>query len=135
MIGRVVHVSVELSTSRYGPYSVVTVRGDLDVTSYRRVDEYLKAVERQASRVVVDLAGLTFLDSTGLSVLVRHWRDLVAAGGTFTVARASYSSARVLWTTGLIGRIPQVADLAELAEPADFADLADRDPADPPGEG
>lgn len=107
-------LSLELSTSRYGPYSVVAVSGDLDVTSYRRFDEYLKDLERQTSQVVVDLAGISFLDSTGLSVLVRHWRDLVAAGGTFTVARASYNSARVLWTTGLVGRIPVVDDLADL---------------------
>lgn len=107
-------LSLELSTSRYGPYSVVAVSGDLDVTSYRRFDEYLKVLERETSQVVVDLSGLTFLDSTGLSVLVRHWRDLVAVGGTFTVAKASYTSARVLWTTGLVGRIPQVEDLADL---------------------
>lgn len=106
--------SLELSTSRHGPYSVVAVSGDLDVTTYRRFDDYLTDLERETSQLVVDLAALTFLDTTGLSVLVRHWKDMVATGGTLTVARASYRSARVLWTTGLVGRIPIVAELADL---------------------
>lgn len=111
-------VSLELSTVRHGPYTIVIVSGDLDITEHRRFDEYLGALKAENSRLVVDLAGLTFLDTTGLSVLVRYWQDLVTEGGSLTIARASFENARVLWTTGLIGRIPVVAELTELGDAA-----------------
>jgi anti-sigma B factor antagonist len=113
-------MSLDLSTARVGPYEMVSVGGELDVTSHRDFDEYLRALyagrQDRPPHVVVDLGELTFLDTTGLSVLVRHWQELVEAGGTLTLAGATYGNARVLWTTGLIGRIPIVTDLADLAD-------------------
>ena len=51
---------------------MISVSGELDLASSPTLEEELERVaESGAEVVVVDLRGLEFMDSTGLSVLVR----------------------------------------------------------------
>ena len=50
---------------------VVRLAGELDLYNAHAVrDQLLAAAERGPERLVVDLSGLTFIDSTGLGVLI-----------------------------------------------------------------
>jgi anti-anti-sigma factor len=49
----------------------VSLRGELDLASARQMEEHFSSIEEQRpARVVVDLAGLAFIDSSGLRVLL-----------------------------------------------------------------
>jgi anti-sigma B factor antagonist len=58
---------------------VVAVSGELDIASAPALERALRAAEQGGEgRVVIDLSGLEFMDSTGLHVLLaaaRHSRD------------------------------------------------------------
>jgi anti-anti-sigma factor len=49
----------------------VSLQGELDLASARKVEEHFASIDAQSpSRMVVDLGGLTFIDSSGLRVLL-----------------------------------------------------------------
>lgn len=93
---------------------VVTVRGNLDIDSATVLTTTLDQVlERPVPRVVVDLSGVAFCDSTGLSAFVVGHNRATAAGGWLRLAAPSDWMARMLDTVGLTGRLgvyPGVAD-------------------------
>jgi anti-sigma B factor antagonist len=84
-----------------GTERTVLLSGEIDLASAPAVWEALESAIDDATRVVVDLSEIRFIDSTGLSLLVRAHRHLRQAGGTFTVRSPSEMAARVLKITGL----------------------------------
>jgi anti-sigma B factor antagonist len=63
-------VSMKLTTRESGGRAVVVLRGELDVAEAASVAAALAAVAARAPQVVVDLAGLAFIDSSGVAALV-----------------------------------------------------------------
>lgn len=85
-----------------GPRAVVSVAGALDLATAPRVREALAGVlARGATSVVVDLARLQFIDSSGLSVLVSAVKQLHHRGGHLTVRSVPSQAAQVFAMTGL----------------------------------
>ncbi|HEX6346468.1 STAS domain-containing protein [Umezawaea sp.] len=79
---------------------VVAVAGEVDVVTVPDLEERIDAVVREDLPLVLDLAGVTFLDSTGLSALVRcHRRGLL--GGGFRLVVANRAVSRPLELTAL----------------------------------
>ena len=71
---------------------VVTVTGELDISTAPQLEEALGAVgpgsgsgSNDGGRTVVDLNAVDFIDSTGLSVLVRAFKRSDEAGGDFSI--------------------------------------------------
>jgi anti-sigma B factor antagonist len=98
---------------------VVVVRGDLDVVTGQQFDEYLTTARQQHDRIVLDLSGVDFMDTSSLAVIVGHWKTLVAAGGMLALAGPRYRYTKSLWITGLADRLPlyDTVDLAVAADP------------------
>ena len=93
---------------------VVTVRGNLDLDSATVLTTTLDQVlERAAPRVVVDLSGVEFCDSTGLSAFVVGHNRAAAAGGWLRLAGPSEWMRRLLDTVGLSRRIGVYPGVAE----------------------
>lgn len=64
-----------------GPSVVVTVGGDLDYPCADALRDALDEVLRSgANAITIDVGPLTFIDSTGLAVLVHAWRNGLEAG-------------------------------------------------------
>ena len=62
---------LRISVSRGDVETVVSVNGDLDVsTATQLADTVNEELREPPSRIVLDLAGLTFCDSLGLGTLV-----------------------------------------------------------------
>jgi len=95
-------VSPELRiTSRDLPgMHIVSLHGELDMASAPRLADAL--VEIAGSTVVVDLSGLTFMDSTGISALVvARNRVLTEGQGELVVTRPAGMVRRALEIVGL----------------------------------
>ena len=93
------------STYRDGAM-IVAVGGELDVVTSRQFDEYLTQARGEHSRVILDLSAVDFMDTGSLAVIVGHWKQLTAAGGTLMLAGARYRYTKTLWITGLANRLP-----------------------------
>ncbi|HEX3333869.1 MAG TPA: STAS domain-containing protein [Acidimicrobiales bacterium] len=78
---------------------VIALRGELDVCTGRGLAERLRG-PREAL-IVVDLAGLTFLDSSGLGVLHEARRKAIEDGGSLVLCNPGAIVQRVLELTGL----------------------------------
>jgi anti-sigma B factor antagonist len=93
---------------------VVSVRGDLDVDSATVLTTAMEQVLAEpAPRVVVDLSGVGFCDSTGLSAFVLGHRRATASGGWLRLAGPGEFLERLLGTVGLTPRIAVYATVPD----------------------
>lgn len=82
--------------------TVVAPTGELDMASAPRLRQELMALASAGrTAVVLDLAGVDFMDSTGLGVILGALKRLRAAGGDLTLARAEPQVAKVFEITRL----------------------------------
>lgn len=77
--------------------------GELD---HHRAREILRELDRQIDQALprqltLDLGGVSFMDSSGLAVLLRARRRMEELGGTLRVTRVPQQAARVLRAAGL----------------------------------
>jgi anti-sigma B factor antagonist len=111
-------MGVTATTTQIGADAfVVSVAGELDLATVDRLREELdRTAEHDARRVIVDLIGLTFIDSVALGVLTEGARRLRANGGVCVVVSQDPRILRVFEITGLdrIFRIER--SLAEAVE-------------------
>jgi anti-sigma B factor antagonist len=101
-------VDVQLETERRDGVLRIALTGDLDVSTAPSVEERLIELEggEPADRLVLDLRGLRFIDSTGLSLLINaHSRGIKADRGVTIVSGSTGTPRRILETTGLRGRL------------------------------
>jgi anti-anti-sigma factor len=98
-----VHVGTEAGAT------VVTVSGELDLTTGGTLEEQLQQLRNaEAQLVIVDLRGVEFMDSTGLSVLVRAHQRAAEAGHRFALVNGGSQVRRLLDITGITERLTVV---------------------------
>jgi len=82
--------------------TVVAPSGDVDLHTASQLRlELLDQIEAGPTELVVDLAGVTFLDSEGLGVLEGARHRQAQAGGRLVLANAGPDLVAVFRTTGL----------------------------------
>lgn len=92
----------EVAVDEDGPTTVITVAGELDLaTSPTLQQACTAATERKPETLRIDMTGVTFLDSTGISVLVQTHKQLDAQGGTLVLYGLRDQTRRVLDVAGL----------------------------------
>lgn len=85
-----------------GPEPVVTLDGEVDPHTAPELDRVLtELADGGATRIRFECAGLDFIDSSGLRVLVDAHRRLGAGSGSVVLAGASPTLRRLLEVTGL----------------------------------
>ncbi|MBO0808278.1 MAG: STAS domain-containing protein [Actinobacteria bacterium] len=120
--------ALRLRPDQRGPALVVSVDGDVDIVTSRSLDDCLRQARREGQRhIILDLAGVEFMDTSALAVIVGHWKELTGVGGTLALAGASYQSARSLWITGLAHRIPMFDTADEAVRAAAAAEHGTRE--------
>ena len=82
-----------------GAATVVRLAGELDIATAPQVTACLSAVGD--GDIIVDVAGLTFLDSSGLSVLLAAYLRASDRGFSFVVQSPSSCVSRVLQVSGV----------------------------------
>ncbi len=81
---------------------VLSVSGEIDVATAPQLrEELLKAVHEGRGTVVLDLLGVTFLDSTGLGVIVGGLKRARSNDGDLVLVVDNRSILKVLEITGL----------------------------------
>ncbi len=77
-------------TSTCGDWRVLSVTGEVDVATASSLREQLDlAQSKGATKIAVDLEGVEFMDSTGLSVLVSLARELGKASTAVVTTRTN----------------------------------------------
>jgi anti-sigma B factor antagonist len=86
--------------------AVISVSGELDLASSPALEQELERVaQSEAQVVVVDLRNLEFMDSTGLSVLVRAHQRAEENGRRLGLVNGSAQVQRLLTLTGVADRL------------------------------
>ena len=82
---------------------LVRLSGELDHHCAAAIREELDALidRSDARRLVFDLSGLTFMDSSGIGVMLGRYRQLARRGGTLAVRGASPQVDRIFRMSGL----------------------------------
>ncbi|MFE9686561.1 STAS domain-containing protein [Streptomyces sp. NPDC006285] len=82
---------------------VVTLRGEIDQSVKDAWLKTLLPVEDSAApwRIVADLSGVTFMDSTGINTLITAHQAASSTGGWLRIAGAQEAVQRVLGIVGL----------------------------------
>jgi anti-sigma B factor antagonist len=107
------HFRVEVRVQDHA--RVITVTGELDLASSPALEEELARVARtDAELVIVDLRALEFMDSTGLSVLVKAHQRTEEDGKRFGLVNGSQQVQRLLSLTGVATRLTLVDTPEEL---------------------
>ncbi len=95
---------------------MVRVGGQLDMDTAAELDGFLQQVaDGGALRVVLDFADVSFLDSSGLGVLMVWFKELRARDGRLCVAAVQKMVAYVLQVSA-VDRVLDVYDTVEAAE-------------------
>jgi anti-sigma B factor antagonist len=89
----------------------IALTGSLDVKGTGQVEAPFAAVASKNSRVVVDCAGLEFLASIGIRMLVFAAKTVSRRGGVFVLCNVGGTVGRVLETAGMGGVLPQYPSL------------------------
>ncbi|MEU8149943.1 STAS domain-containing protein [Nonomuraea sp. NPDC048901] len=80
---------------------LITVTGEVDTTNAAQLETYLSRQVRAGEPLLLDLGGLTFLDSMGLHLLIRLNAALSEQGAALHLAAVRGAPARILEITGL----------------------------------
>lgn len=92
----------DVAEHRCGAVTVLAVRGELDMSSAPRLRARLVGLlDAGAVEVIIDLAHLDFIDSTGLHVLMSEIKRFRANGGDLALRGATRRAMKVFEVTGL----------------------------------
>jgi anti-sigma B factor antagonist len=116
-------VSMDLLTRQYDGRAVVALRGELDVAEAASVAAALAAFAGGEKAIILDLAGLEFIDSSGMAALALARAQARRAGGDLLLAAPQDQVMRLLSLTRMIevfsvhATVEQAADSAGRSRP------------------
>jgi anti-sigma B factor antagonist len=120
----------------YGRTAVVSASGEIDIINAEGFrDALLSALNAGAAHLVVDLTSVTFLDSAGVTALVRAARRATSTEASLRLAVSATSVLRVLNLVGIDRLIEVYQDLpgalASVQAPATLIDRSTHAPSGP----
>ncbi len=84
---------------------ILALRGELDLATAPELESQLRAIEAShPGRVLIDLGGLEFMDSTGLGVMVRAHKAAQANGHRLAFRPGPHQVQRLFELTGMLDR-------------------------------
>lgn len=95
-------MDLKVMAQQRGARSILTATGEVDVFTAPTLDEAItREFTAERTQLVVDLSGVSFLDSTGLGVLVKGLKGARDAGGSLDLVVSSDRIRRIFDITGL----------------------------------
>jgi anti-sigma B factor antagonist len=113
--GKVPLVELNVSSRFHDDHTIVTICGEIDLYTAPRLHSELAGLlaDGMPARVVVDMSGVEFCDSTGMNVLLSCLRRARERGGELEIAAPKPAVRKILQVTGL----DSVFTLVEDADP------------------
>ena len=96
-----------------GGIAVVQSYGELDIATVPQLEAVLIPAVDQGGRVILEGAGLSFIDSTGVSLLLKVHRNAIDALGRLDIVLTAEAVIRVLTLAGLMDILNVHASLDE----------------------
>ena len=104
----------DVSVERTGTTAIVHLAGELDLATAPELEETLNGLHPGCERIILDLADLEFIDSTGLRLTVVEHGRAAMDGREFVLAGAAGPVLQVLRLTGLDVTLPLAPDVASV---------------------
>jgi anti-anti-sigma factor len=99
--------ALKISSERDSDVYAISVSGELDLATAGSLQRELERVEASdAPSIILDLSGLTFMDSTGVRLLLNAHARSRADSDRLTMLRGSPAVQRVLQLTGVVDLLP-----------------------------
>jgi anti-sigma B factor antagonist len=116
-------IEFELMLAQLAPgLHVATIAGEVDLHNEAELRERLwPLADRQGASVIVDLSGVSFVDSTAIGVFTALAKQLRAGGGRFVIASGDPRIRKVLDVAGLLSFLHLEPSLARAVETIDGA--------------
>lgn len=93
---------LEPEVRRAGTHALVLLSGELDISTVPKLyEQFAQLAHEGVSHVSIDLSRLTFVDSTGLSLLVTEHKRAKALGGELILFSPQPHVRRIIEVTGL----------------------------------
>jgi anti-sigma B factor antagonist len=105
--------ALTIQDRREGDCTIVTVAGEIDITTSAELRNRLFELAAGGVPVVADLSQVSFIDSAGLGVLVGAMKRATSSGGFFHVVSDQPDIWRLAHLAGLDSRIPLVRTMEE----------------------
>ena len=118
----------DVLVERTGTTAIVRLVGELDLATAPELTDVLHGLEPGCQRIILDLTGLEFIDSTGLRLAVTEHDRAGLDGFEFVITGAAGAVLRVLRLTGLDVTLPLAPDVASVLGDASTNGGAPRDP-------
>jgi anti-sigma B factor antagonist len=101
-------MSEELSVAvrREDGVVIAAIAGDMDLSAAAGLRESLFVLAEEGQPLIVDLNRVSFIDSTGLGVLVGTARRAAVHGSSLHAVCSRQQTRKLLWMTGVDRRIP-----------------------------
>ena len=102
--GMVPAVELKVSSRSQGDHELVVATGEIDLYTAPRLQSELAEVianAAPASRIVVDMSGVEFCDSTGMNILLSCLRQVRERGGELELAAPRPAVMKILQVTAL----------------------------------
>jgi anti-anti-sigma factor len=95
--------------------TLIVIRGELDLASGPELEaEFARLRQSPPEVLIVDLRQLDFMDSTGLSILLKAHQKAVEEGREFGLVRGTQQVQHLLELTGVTERLPMADSPEEL---------------------
>ncbi len=107
-------MELDIRTERSATLCEITLRGEVDVYTAPQLKQALvESIEGGCSNIVVNLEGISFIDSSGLGVLVSALRRARERDGAVRIVCTRENILKIFRITGLDKVFPVFADAAE----------------------
>ncbi len=94
--------ALTIDLSQAGGSPLITVQGEIDSNSVADLDAVLGGLHLDDSRVLIDMSGVEFMDSSGVSTLIQNTLRLEKVGGSLRIINPSRPVHRVLEISGVL---------------------------------
>lgn len=106
---------MQIETTNLGPGQIlITLTGRLDIAGAAEIETAFTAQASHAKAALVDLAGVPFLASIGIRLLLTSAKALHRAGGRMVIFGSDHQVEKVLLTTG-VGELTDIVATREEA--------------------